>query len=96
MVTAVRPVTRRVPPFFSNLLPEGPLRTYLAERAAVKAEREFFLLAVLGEDLPGAVTVTPLEAAEPGIATTPALRRIIVRTASCIFPSPAFSSSSPL
>jgi serine/threonine-protein kinase HipA len=66
MVTSVRPVTRRVPPFFSNLLPEGPLRTYLAERAGVKAEREFFLLAVLGEDLPGAVTVTPLEAAEPG------------------------------
>jgi serine/threonine-protein kinase HipA len=66
IVTSVRPMTRRVPPFFSNLLPEGPLRTYLAEQAGVKAEREFFLLAVLGEDLPGAVTVTPLEAGEPG------------------------------
>ena len=62
LVTAVRPVGRRVPPFFSNLLPEGPLRTYLAEQAGVKAEREFFLLAVLGDDLPGAVTVTPLTA----------------------------------
>ncbi len=62
LVTAVRPVGRRVPPFFSNLLPEGHLRTYLAERAGVKPEREFFLLAVLGSDLPGAITVTPLAA----------------------------------
>ena len=35
IVTSVRPMTRRVPPFFSNLLPEGPLRTYLAEQAGV-------------------------------------------------------------
>jgi serine/threonine-protein kinase HipA len=62
LVTAVRPVGRRVPPFFSNLLPEGHLRTYLAAQAGVKAEREFFLLAVLGADLSGAVTVTPLTA----------------------------------
>jgi serine/threonine-protein kinase HipA len=44
-------------PFFSNLLPEGPLRDYLAERAAVNAKREFFLLWALGEDLPGAIVV---------------------------------------
>jgi len=62
LVTAVRPVGRRVPPFFANLLPEGHLRQYLAERAGVKPEREFFLLAALGADLPGAVTVTPLTA----------------------------------
>jgi serine/threonine-protein kinase HipA len=62
LVTAVGPVGRRVPPFFSNLLPEGPLRTYLAEQAGVKPEREFFLLTVLGADLPGAITVTPLTA----------------------------------
>jgi serine/threonine-protein kinase HipA len=59
LVTAVRPVVRRVPPFFSNLLPEGHLRTYLAEHAGVKPEREFFLLAALGTDLAGAVTATP-------------------------------------
>src|SRR5664279_5181589 len=63
LVTAVRPIGRRVPPFFSNLLPEGHLRTYLAGQAGVKSEREFFLLAVLGADLPGAVTVAPLTAA---------------------------------
>jgi serine/threonine-protein kinase HipA len=61
LVTALRPVPRRVPPFFSNLLPEGHLRTYLAKMAKVKPEREFFLLAVLGADLPGALVVTPLE-----------------------------------
>jgi len=60
LVTAVRPVGRRVPPFFSNLLPEGHLRTYLAEQAGVKLEREFFLLAALGADLPGSITITPL------------------------------------
>jgi serine/threonine-protein kinase HipA len=57
----VRPVGRRVPPFFSNLLPEGHLRTYLAKLAEVNPEREFFLLAVLGADLPGALVVSPLE-----------------------------------
>src|SRR5580700_11308262 len=62
LVTALRPVGRRVPPFFSNLLPEGHLRTYLAEQAGVKPEREFFLLAMLGADLPGAVTVAPVAA----------------------------------
>lgn len=61
LVTAVRPVSRRLPPFFSNLLPEGRLRDYLAEKAGVKKEREFYLMAVLGADLAGAVTVKPID-----------------------------------
>jgi serine/threonine-protein kinase HipA len=61
LVTTVRPVSRRVPPFFSNLLPEGHLREYLAKLAGVNPEREFFLLAALGADLPGSLVVTPLE-----------------------------------
>jgi serine/threonine-protein kinase HipA len=61
LVTAFRPVGRRLPPFFSNLLPEGHLRTYLAEKAGVKPEREFFLMAVLGADVAGAVTIRPLD-----------------------------------
>ncbi|MGA2177912.1 MAG: type II toxin-antitoxin system HipA family toxin [Verrucomicrobiota bacterium] len=61
LVTTLRPVPRRVPPFFSNLLPEGHLRGYLAKLAGVDPEREFFLLAVLGADLPGALVVTPPE-----------------------------------
>lgn len=64
LVTAIRPYGIRLPPFFSNLLPEGHLRDYLAARAGVKPEREFFLLAALGQDLPGAVTVHP-EQREP-------------------------------
>jgi len=45
-------------------LPEGHLREYLAARAGVKPQREFFLLAVLGADLPGALTVAPMDQPE--------------------------------
>jgi serine/threonine-protein kinase HipA len=61
IVVPTRPVGMRVPTFFSNLLPEGHLRDYLAARAGVKPQREFFLLAALGLDLPGALVVEPLE-----------------------------------
>jgi serine/threonine-protein kinase HipA len=71
LVTNFRPVGRRVPVFFSNLLPEGHLRDYLAKRADVNPEREFFLLAVLGADLPGALIVEPLEDHEPPSAPHP-------------------------
>jgi serine/threonine-protein kinase HipA len=67
LVTAVRPVHRRVPAFFSNLLPEGHLRAYLAEQAGVNPEREYFLLAALGADLPGALTIAPLDHGEPDL-----------------------------
>jgi serine/threonine-protein kinase HipA len=50
-------VQTNVPAFFSNLLPEGRLREYLAEAAGIKEVREFFLLWLLGTDLPGAVLV---------------------------------------
>lgn len=68
LVTTTRPTGRRVPPFFSNLLPEGHLREYLAKRADVNSEREFFLLAVLGADLPGALVIAPLEHEAPSEA----------------------------
>jgi serine/threonine-protein kinase HipA len=66
LVTQTRPTARRVPPFFSNLLPEGHLRDYLAKRADVNPEREFFLLTVLGADLPGALVIAPLEGQAQG------------------------------
>lgn len=57
-----QPATQvRVLPFFSNLLPEGHLREYLAQRADVNPLREFFLIWVLGRDLPGALTTEPAE-----------------------------------
>jgi serine/threonine-protein kinase HipA len=61
LITRFRPTSRVVPPFFSNLLPEGPLRRYLAERAGVSEQREFFLLWALGKDLPGALSIHPTE-----------------------------------
>jgi serine/threonine-protein kinase HipA len=47
----------RLPSFFSNVLPEGRLRTYLAERAGIDERDEPALLAALGDDLPGAITI---------------------------------------
>jgi serine/threonine-protein kinase HipA len=57
LITRPREVQRRLPPFFSNLLPErdGVLRDYLARRAGISSEREFPLLWLVGTDLPGAV-----------------------------------------
>ncbi|MEQ8966466.1 MAG: HipA domain-containing protein [Azospirillaceae bacterium] len=60
LITDFKPVRTRVMPFFANLLPEGHLRDYLAERAGVSPTREFFLLRALGADLPGAITVRPV------------------------------------
>lgn len=50
-----RTTARRAPPFFSNLLPEGHLRTYLATRAEINESRDYPLLVRLGRDLPGAI-----------------------------------------
>jgi serine/threonine-protein kinase HipA len=60
--------TMRAPPWFSNLLPEGPLRQLIATQRHVSPEREFFLLEHLGDDLPGAVALRanePLGLPEP-------------------------------
>ena len=59
LITEFSPTRMKLHPFFSNLLPEGHLRTYLAERGGVKPEREYMLLQLLGYDLPGAVIVKP-------------------------------------
>ncbi len=61
LITAFRPTQTRVMPFFANLLPEGHMRKYLAERAGVRPTREFFLLWILGRDLPGAITIEPAD-----------------------------------
>lgn len=57
LVERARPTHVRLPPFFTNLLPEAHLRAYLAERGGIHPDREFFLLWLLGNDLPGALTV---------------------------------------
>jgi serine/threonine-protein kinase HipA len=45
----------------ARLAGDRQLFEYLAKRADVNSEREFFLLAVLGADLPDALVVAPLE-----------------------------------
>jgi serine/threonine-protein kinase HipA len=66
LVEPARPTRVRLPPFFSNLLPEGHLREYLARRAGVNPVREFFLLRALGADLPGAIEIREFESTGAG------------------------------
>lgn len=66
LITETTPTRTRVPPFFSNLLPEGHMREYLATQAGVKEQREFYLLAALGKDLPGALKILPSNHSEWG------------------------------
>lgn len=56
-----RPTQTKLPPFFSNLLPEGHLRNYLAQQGGIHPQREFKLIELLGEDLPGAVRIKSLD-----------------------------------
>jgi serine/threonine-protein kinase HipA len=60
-------------PFFQNIIPEdGPLRRYLAERNGVNQYDSLALLAVLGDNLPGAVRALLLDdAGEPAHAPDP-------------------------
>ena len=61
LVTETMLTRTRVHPFFSNLLPEGHMRQYLAAQAQINPQREFYLLDALGRDLPGALTVRKIK-----------------------------------
>ncbi|MPZ32028.1 MAG: type II toxin-antitoxin system HipA family toxin [Rhodospirillales bacterium] len=61
LITEQRPTHVKLLPYFSNLLPEGHMRTYLAQRADIHPAREFFLLWMLGKDLPGAISIRPAD-----------------------------------
>ncbi len=69
MSVVPRAYAGRLPPFFSNLLPEGLLRDLLIRRAGVRRSDEFALLRALGEDLPGGVRVVDPEVASGNTAT---------------------------
>lgn len=75
LITEFRPYQAKLMPFFSNLLPEETMRKYLAGRAGVNPEREFFLLWVLGQDLPGAISIEPAD----GEALPPAVNEQLER-----------------
>lgn len=49
----------KLPPWFSNLLPEGILRDWIAAERNVSPDREIELLTQVGHDLPGAVRIFP-------------------------------------
>jgi serine/threonine-protein kinase HipA len=50
-----------LPAFFQNLLPEGPLRTRIAELRGCSPNDNFELLAATGKDLPGDVHAWPAD-----------------------------------
>jgi serine/threonine-protein kinase HipA len=66
LAAPIRPPQVRLLPFFANLLPEGQLRSYIAQHAHVDPARDFPLLWLLGEDLPGAIV-----ARHPSRSTVP-------------------------
>ena len=67
LVEQTRPTRVRLPPFFSNLLPEAHLREYLAARGGIHPDREFFLIRLLGADLPGAIEVRSIDGSVPPV-----------------------------
>ena len=67
-----KPVSRALPAFFANLLPEDKLREAMEKHHAghVRPGNDFDLLAALGSDLPGAVRVLPSEGTIAAVETT--------------------------
>ncbi|MFA6700369.1 MAG: HipA N-terminal domain-containing protein [Thiomicrospira sp.] len=51
---------QRLHPIFSNLLPEGVLRTWMAQSLKTHQDNEFVLLANVGRNLPGAIEAWPI------------------------------------
>nr|WP_278874389.1 HipA N-terminal domain-containing protein [Variovorax paradoxus] len=50
----------QLPRFFQNLLPEGVLRSHIAQLRGCRENDHFELLAACGGDLPGAVSARPV------------------------------------
>jgi serine/threonine-protein kinase HipA len=61
LITDIPPARSQLPAFFSNLLPEGSLREFLITSMQLDENDEFALLSLLGQDLPGAITTTPVD-----------------------------------
>ncbi|HMU31907.1 MAG TPA: type II toxin-antitoxin system HipA family toxin [Nitrospira sp.] len=55
----------RIPSWFSNLLPEGRLREWVAHARGTSVHREMELLAQVGHDLPGAVRIVQANSLVP-------------------------------
>ncbi len=61
LITEIDTTRTRLSSFFSNLLPEGLLREYLAKQVNINPQHEFYLLEALGQDLPGALKVQRID-----------------------------------
>ncbi len=70
LITETRAYSTKLPPFFSNLLPEGPLRDYIAKAGDIKPTNEFDLLRLLGEDLPGSIIARASQASIESLLET--------------------------
>lgn len=57
-----------LPPFFQNMLPEGPLRVHLESIGGLTKDDHFGLLSLCGTDLPGAVYVAPAKIDRESVA----------------------------
>ncbi|WXU00012.1 MAG: Serine/threonine-protein kinase toxin HipA [Catillopecten margaritatus gill symbiont] len=57
IIAETKIVQTKLPPFFSNLLPEGHLREYVAQQGGINKQSEFKLIKLLGRDLPGNVII---------------------------------------
>ncbi|MEI8365934.1 MAG: type II toxin-antitoxin system HipA family toxin [Parachlamydiaceae bacterium] len=79
LITDIKSTRTRLPPFFANLLPEGHMRDYLASQANVNQQREFYLLAALGKDLPGALKVLPASSSRWGTEKNEEINEIVRR-----------------
>ena len=62
--------------FFANLLPEGQIRRLVTQRLGISEDNDFELLARIGGDCAGAVSVSPPGAPEPA---APAYRELTSR-----------------
>lgn len=51
----------RLPTFFANLVPEGPVRELLVRSTGVPSRDDLGLLSAVGTDLPGAIVIRPSE-----------------------------------
>ena len=60
----------KLPPFFSNLLPEGVLREYVVKRLKIHHDHEFDILMALGASLPGAIRALPADNCRRLLSTT--------------------------
>src|SRR5690606_32636581 len=52
-------------PFFAGLLPEGQLRRLISQQLQVSRQNDFALLAAIGGECAGAITLLPKDAAPP-------------------------------